>query len=101
MNIGAEDLQEIKEYIEDLVDALVNHPEDVHVSVVPKANKVVAELHTHPDDVGIVIGMRGKTISAIRSIIGCLGGRKKVWIELYYVTEEENARRRAAAGGVR
>ncbi|GGA39959.1 KH domain-containing protein [Paenibacillus physcomitrellae] len=52
-----------------IAKALVDHPEDVRVSVVEKENLVVYELTVHPDDVGKVIGKQGRIAKALRTVV--------------------------------
>lgn len=49
--------------------ALVNHPEEVRVSVLEKDHVIVYELYVHPDDIGMVIGKQGRIIKALRTVI--------------------------------
>ncbi len=48
---------------------LVDHPEDVTVTEVEHEGETVLELRVHPDDMGKVIGKRGRTAKAIRTMI--------------------------------
>ncbi|ANS73959.1 hypothetical protein AWM70_04730 [Paenibacillus yonginensis] len=52
-----------------IAKALVDHPEDVRVSVVEKENLIVYELTVHPDDVGKVIGKQGRIAKALRTVV--------------------------------
>jgi len=59
----------MKDLIEHIVRALVDHPQDVHVTEVDGERTVIFELRCHPDDVGKVIGKSGKTVGAIRTLL--------------------------------
>jgi uncharacterized protein len=63
----------MKELVESIARALVDHPEDVHVSAVEGSQVIVLELRTHPTDLGKVIGRDGRTAKAIRTILGAAG----------------------------
>lgn len=59
----------MKEFVEYVVKALVDHPELVDVKEVDGERVVVFELRLHPTDVGKVIGKSGRTITAIRTLL--------------------------------
>lgn len=65
----------MKELVENIAKALVDHPEDVEVRAVEGSQVTVLELRTHPGDLGKVIGRDGRTAKAIRTLLGA-GGMK-------------------------
>jgi uncharacterized protein len=57
--------------------SLVDHPDDVSVRQVDEEDgDVVLELRVHPDDMGKVIGKRGRTAKAIRTMIKAAATRE-------------------------
>ena len=74
----------MKELLSQLVTALVDHPEDVNISEINGEKTVVYELKVHPEDVGKVIGKKGRTINAIRTVMKAITVKdeKKVMLEL-------------------
>ena len=60
----------MKELVEAISKALVDHPEDVQVRVVEGEQVIVMELRVHPTDLGKVIGRQGRTAKSIRTILG-------------------------------
>jgi predicted RNA-binding protein YlqC (UPF0109 family) len=65
----------MKELVEAIARALVDHPEDVQVKSVEGAQVIVLELRVHAEDLGKVIGRQGRTAKAIRTLLGA-GGMK-------------------------
>jgi len=59
----------MKAFIEYVVKALVDHPEEVDVREVDGERVVVFELRLNQGDVGKVIGKSGRTITAIRTLL--------------------------------
>ena len=59
----------MKAFIEFVVKALVDHPEQVDVKEVDGERVVVFELRLNQTDVGKVIGKSGRTITAIRTLL--------------------------------
>ena len=48
---------------------LVDYPDDVEVTPVEGDRGVVLELRVNPDDLGKVIGKRGRTAKALRTLV--------------------------------
>lgn len=65
----------VEEFVGFVVRALVDEPDSVSVSVAERGGVSVVELRVAPGDVGKVIGRRGTTIQAIRSLVQ-VGGAK-------------------------
>ncbi len=59
-----------------LAKSLVDHPDDVNVTAVPEDGEVVLELRVHPGDMGKVIGKRGRTAKAIRTMVKAAATRE-------------------------
>lgn len=63
----------MKELVEEIAKALVDHPEGVRVNAVEGSQVTVLELRVHPEDLGKVIGRQGRTAKAIRTLLGAAG----------------------------
>ena len=63
----------MKELVEAIAKALVDHPENVQVKSVDGEQVTVLELRVHPDDLGKVIGRQGRTAKSMRTILGAAG----------------------------
>jgi hypothetical protein len=61
--------------LDHLVRGIVDNPDDVVVELIPQGKNRILEVHVHPDDVGKVIGRGGRTVKALRQIMGSVGGR--------------------------
>ncbi len=59
----------MKELIEHIAKALVDHPDQVRVAEVEGEKTSVIELAVAKEDLGKVIGKQGKTARAIRTIL--------------------------------
>jgi len=64
---------DIRALIEFIARALVDEPESVQVTAVDGNESTVLELKVAPSDVGKVIGKQGRTVRAMRSILGAAG----------------------------
>jgi predicted RNA-binding protein YlqC (UPF0109 family) len=63
----------MKELVEAIAKALVDHPDNVQVKSVDGEQVTVLELRVHPDDLGKVIGRQGRTAKSMRTILGAAG----------------------------
>lgn len=64
------------EVLEYLARSLVDHPDEVSVTEAEDDDgELVLELRVHPDDMGKVIGKRGRTAKAIRTMVKAAGTR--------------------------
>jgi len=66
----------VKDLIEYIAKALVEHPDEVRLVEVGGERTAVFELRCHPDDIGKVIGKNGKTIGAIRTLLSTAAARQ-------------------------
>jgi predicted RNA-binding protein YlqC (UPF0109 family) len=56
---------------------LVDHPEELEVTEIEGENNLlILELSVHPDDVGKVIGKRGRIIRSLRTLAKAAGQRE-------------------------
>ncbi|MCD6163039.1 MAG: KH domain-containing protein [candidate division Zixibacteria bacterium] len=66
----------MKEFIEVIARALVDNPENVEVTDVEGEKTTVYELRVAPEDLGKVIGRKGQTAKAIRTLIAAVSAKK-------------------------
>jgi uncharacterized protein len=75
---GDAEVMEIRELVEAIVRALVDHPEQVVCREVQGTHSCVLELEVAKDDIGKVIGRKGIHADAIRRIVHAAGGKQKM-----------------------
>jgi predicted RNA-binding protein YlqC (UPF0109 family) len=63
----------MKDLLEEIAKALVDHPEDVRVTEVEGEQTTVLELRVRNEDLGKVIGRQGRTARAIRTLLAAAG----------------------------
>lgn len=68
-------MSDLSDALEHLVRGIVSHPEDVAVELVTNRRGRTLEVRVHPEDLGKVIGRNGRTATALRTVIGGIGGR--------------------------
>ena len=67
----------MKELITYIAKALVDHPDQVHVSEVEGNQTSVLELKVAKEDLGKVIGKQGRTARAMRTILSAASAKIK------------------------
>lgn len=74
----------MKELVESIAKALVDHPDEVTVTEEENGRDVTIYLSVHPDDMGKVIGKQGRIAKAIRSVVNAAGVNqdKRVQLEI-------------------
>ena len=74
----------MKELVEVMAKALVEHPEEVSVTETEKNGELIVELKVAPSDMGKVIGKQGRIAKAIRSVVRAAASKeeKKVTVEI-------------------
>ena len=90
----------MKAFIEFVVKALVDHPDQVDVREVDGERVVVFELRLNQTDVGKVIGKSGRTITAIRTLLTSAAAKqgKRAMLE---IIEPEGRKAEVAAAAER
>jgi predicted RNA-binding protein YlqC (UPF0109 family) len=74
----------LKEVVETVAKALVDHPEEVTVTQIDEDATIVLELRVAPEDLGKVIGKQGRTARAMRTLLRAAGMklRKRFVLEI-------------------
>lgn len=80
-----------QEFVEYVVKAIVNHPEDVKTERSVDEMGVLITLKINPEDMGYVIGKQGQTARAIRTLLKIVGAKEKARVNLK-IHEPEGAR---------
>lgn len=77
-------MADLKETLTGIVQAIVDHPEDVVVVEEVDSSSIDLTLTVAPDDMGMVIGRHGRIAKAIRTVIkaAAAGSGKKVNVEI-------------------
>ncbi len=74
----------VKDLIEIMAKALVEHPDQVSVTEIAGEHASVIELRTAKEDLGKIIGKRGRNAQAMRTILNAASAklRKRTVLEI-------------------
>ncbi len=67
----------MRELVEEMARALVDHPDQVQVRAIEGEPTTVLELRVAPGDLGKVIGRQGRTARSMRTILSAAGMKLK------------------------
>ena len=81
----------MKEFVEYIVKNLVDNPEEVRIREVGGTHTKIIELAVKKSDIGKIIGKKGKTINAIRTLLMSVASRNGIRVTLEILEEEEEA----------
>lgn len=65
----------IEGFLRYVLEQLLANPREIDLSTEDKDQEIVIKLKVTSDDLGILLGKRGKTINAIRSLLQVAAGR--------------------------
>jgi len=92
------DMERDQQFLEYVVKALVDNPDDVKINRVVDEMGVLLTLSVHKDDMGKVIGRSGATAKAIRTVLRVVGMKNDARVNLK-IEEPEGSERSMGAGG--
>ena len=88
-----------QQFLEQLVKALVDHPESVRINRTVDEMGVLLTLDVHAEDMGKIIGRSGNTAKAIRTLLRVVGMKNEARVNLK-INEPEGGTRSSAASDV-
>jgi len=80
-----------QEFVEYVIKAIVNHPEDVRTERTIDERGVLITLHINPEDMGYVIGRSGQTARSVRTLLKIVGAKNDARVNLK-IHEPEGSR---------
>src|ERR1700690_3704688 len=94
-------MEQDQSFVEYIVKALVDHPEDVKTERVVDEMGVLITLHLNQEDMGQIIGRMGQTAKALRTLLRVVGAKHKARVNLKIYEPEGSQRgpRRSAPYG--
>ncbi len=73
-----------------LLTQLVDHPDDILVEEAIDESRIVYTVHSHPDDMGKIIGKSGRIIRATRDLMKVLGAKHNAYIDVILAEEKSD-----------
>lgn len=81
---GSEGLQKLEGFVDYIVRSLVDYPDEVNIKRKETDEGCTIQIACRKEDIGKIVGKKGKTIMAIRSLVSGAAGRqqKRVSVEV-------------------
>lgn len=76
-------------FLDTVIKGMVQRPDAVRITTSTRKGETVYEVHVHPVDMGRLVGRRGNTINAIRTLLAAGAARKGLRCALELVDERE------------
>lgn len=86
-------MDEDKAFVEYVVKAMVDHPDDVACDRTVDEMGVLITLKVNPEDLGQVIGRQGQTAKSLRTLLRVVGAKHHARVNLK-IYEPEGSRKR-------
>ena len=80
----------MKEFVAYIVKNLVDNPDKVKIKEVGGTQTLIIELSVEKSDIGKIIGKRGKTINAIRTLLMSVASRNGLRVNLEILEEDKD-----------
>jgi len=84
-------MEEDQQFLTTIAKAIVNNPDDVKVTRSVDERGVLLTLDVAPTDIGYVVGRRGRTIQAVRTLVKVVGAKNNALVNLK-LNEPEGSR---------
>lgn len=81
-----------KEFLETIVKALVEKPEDVVVERTIDERGVLLTLKVNPEEMGKIIGKQGQTARSLRTLLRIMGNKNNSYVNLKVYEPEKEGR---------
>ena len=85
----------MKEFVEYIVKNLVDNPDKVKITEIGGTQTLIIELSVEKADIGKIIGKKGKTINAIRTLLMSVASRNGIRVNLEILEEGDETRAEA------
>ncbi len=90
-----------QEFVDYVVKAIVDHPEDVRSERTVDEMGVLITLSVHPEDMGQIIGKEGRTAKSLRTLLRVLGAKTNARVNLKIEEPEDSEKAVAKAAAVK
>ncbi len=86
---------EDQKFAEAIIRGIVGNPNDVKIDRTVDERGVLLSVNLNPSDIGYVIGKKGQTVNAIRTLVKVIGAKNNARVNLKIVEPEGSERFKA------
>lgn len=77
--------------IEFLLTRIVKHPADLSVELISSEHRKIYRVTSHPDDIGRIVGSKGRTIKAVRRVASIFAMNKNEGFDIQVVKPDSSS----------
>ncbi len=70
-------LNDLEDFVDYVVKSLVDYPNEVEINSIETKEGATIQIRCRKEDIGKIVGKRGKIIMAIRSLVSGAAGRRR------------------------
>ncbi len=78
----------MKDTLDFLIRSLVDHPENIVIDERVDGEATILTIHTHPEDIGKIIGKSGRIIRALRDLMKVIAAKRNMYVDVEIAEEE-------------
>jgi len=82
----------MKDFVAYIVKNLVDNPDQVKINEIGGTYTLIIELSVEKSDIGKIIGKKGKTINAIRTLLMSVASRNGLRVNLEILEDEKDSK---------
>jgi len=75
-------MDRMQEFVEYIVKSLVSNQDHVLINVTEEKGTVTVNVNVAQEDIGRIIGRKGRTVNSIRSLLRVLGSERGMRVQL-------------------
>jgi hypothetical protein len=72
-----------------ILTQIVDHPEEILIDEVIEGDRTIFVVHANPEDMGKIIGKKGRIIMALRDLIKIIATKQKVFADIEIAENEK------------
>lgn len=72
----------MKDTLHYLVSAITDHPDDVSIEERQDGDATILTIHSHPEDIGKIIGRSGRIIRALRDLMKIIAAKRNIFVDV-------------------
>jgi hypothetical protein len=74
-----------------ILQQIVDHPDDIIIDEVVEGDRTTYVIHAHSEDMGKIIGKKGRIIMALRDLIKIIAAKQKVFADIEIAENQEQS----------
>lgn len=87
-------MEQDQKFVEGIIKEIVSNPKSVKVDRTVDERGVLLSVNVDPSDIGYVIGKRGQTVNAVRTLAKVIGAKNNARVNLKIIEPEGHERPR-------